>query len=121
MNFTHASFPDFLLDKSRSGKYHIDVATYQVDFVHRCIEHLSATESSNLVEATLFEFVVLGELLVVVSVTADIFRKLEQLPLDRIWAAYERFGLIRTQMVFVYLEKISILVSVFSVSVAVLS
>ncbi len=111
MNFTHASFPDFLLDKSRSGKYHIDVAAYQLDFVHRCIEHLTVTDGSNLVEATLFEFVVLGELLGLVSVTADIYHKLEQLPLDQIWIAYERFGVIRTQMVFQYLNKINVLVS----------
>lgn len=118
MSFTHASFPDFLLDKSRSGPFHIDVAAYHVDFIHRCIEHLSVTEGNGLVEATLFEFVVLGELLGLVTVTTDVYQKLEQLPLDQIWMAFERFGIIRTQMVFQYLNNVNILVSILAVSVA---
>ena len=32
VHFLHASLPDFLLDRTRSGQYHVDLASSQMEY-----------------------------------------------------------------------------------------
>jgi hypothetical protein len=36
----HASFPDFLLDRSRSGEYYIDPSMMHAEIAQLCLSHI---------------------------------------------------------------------------------
>ena len=49
----HASFPDFLFDRSRSGEYYIDTSMMHAEIAQLCLSHIEVHESEDCVTCTL--------------------------------------------------------------------
>ena len=48
----HASFPDFLFDRSRSGEYYIDASMMHAEIAQLCLSHLEVHKSEGCVTCT---------------------------------------------------------------------
>ena len=48
----HASFPDFLFDRSRSGEYCIDTSMMHAEIAQLCLSHIEVHESGDCVNCT---------------------------------------------------------------------
>ena len=48
----HASFPDFLFDRSRSGEYYIDASMMHAEIAQLCLSHIEVHEPEDYVTCT---------------------------------------------------------------------